>query len=375
MPRLKILELADFRWYNASAHYALTVSQALADEGHQVYLVLTSDKNLPASVKPRAKLRIFNLPQSANAPLSWVSGAHFLSKLITDEEISIVNAHSASTHALATLLKSFMRNKFKLVRTRGEAQPPKNNFLNKYLYKQMTDAIIVPSSILVERYNRQLNLNPAKIVHVPLGITEPGTFDDSESARLRRQLGISENERVVGLVGRLSPVKGHIHFIRSAKLVLEKFPRTKFIIAGQDAQITSDRLKRLAYQMGLLDRFIFLGLVDNIHNVISFFDIGVVSSTGSETICRVLLEYMSAGKPVIGSRVNGIPDLIRDGKNGHLVPPGDGQELASAIFRILSQEEKRLEMGRYSRYLAETVYSLSNFANHTAGIYLRLLKE
>lgn len=375
MPRLKILQLADFRWYNASAHYALTISQALAKQGHLVFLGLSSNKNLPALVNTNSNLCVVDLSLSSSDPISWISGAHVLSQLIAVEEISVINAHSASAHALAAHLKSFMKNKFRLVRTRGEAQPPKNNFLNRYLYRQMTDAIIVPSSILVERYIRQFNFNPAKIAHIPLGISSSGTLDDSESAKLRRQMGINENESVVGLVGRLSPVKGHIYFIQSAKFVLEKFPRTKFIIASQNAQITKERLKRLAYQLGILDRFIFLGLVDNIHNVISTFDIGVVSSTGSETICRVLLEYMSAGKPVIGTRLNGIPDLIHDGKNGYLVPPTDSQELASAIIRILSQEEKRVEMGKYSKFLAETEYSLSTFANHTAEIYLRLLKE
>jgi len=375
LPKLRILELADFRWYNASAHYALTVSQALAKNGHQVYLGLTCDRNLPRFGSTESIPRIVEFPLVVNNSLTWLDAAVSLHRFIKKNRIQIVNVHSAASHLLAAGVKRLGNINFRLVRTRGEAHPPKANLFNKHLYCKLTDQIIVPSEILIRPYTDRLGLPTSKISHVPLGIEELHNFGQVANSNWKDKLGILPDEQVVGIVGRLSPVKGHIYFIQAAKLVLEAMPSVKFIIAGQDAQITQERLKRLAYRLGIIDRFVFLGNVSNVHDLISTFDVGVISSIGSETICRVLLEYLAAGKPVVGTRVNGIPELIEEGNNGYLVPPGNSKELAQALINILKEDKLRMGMGAYSRKLAESKYNLHEFADQTAAIYGKLLSE
>ena len=375
MPRLRILQLADFRWYNATAHYALTISQALAKNGHQVYLGLTCERNLPFISSSEQNLRIVEFPLAVSDPLTWLDSTVSLHRFIQNNWIQFVNVHSAAAHVLAAGVKRLGKINFKLVRTRGEAHPPKANLFNKHLYCKLTDQIIVPSEILIQFYPQHLGLPVSKISHVPLGIEELHNFGQVANSNWKDKLGVLPDEKVVGIVGRLSPVKGHVYFIQAAKLVLEAIPSVKFIIAGQDAQITQERLKMLSFRLGIIDRFVFLGNVSNVHDLISTFDIGVVSSVGSETICRVLLEYMAAGKPVIGTRVNGIPELIEEGKNGYLVPPGNSHELAQALINILRDDKLRMKMGAYSRKLAESKYNLHNFAERTAEIYSNLLSE
>lgn len=375
MPKLRILQLADFRWYNASAHYALTISQALARNGHQVYLGSICDRNLPRSGSTKSLPKIVKFPLVVNDPLTWLDSAVSLHRFIQNNRIQIVNAHSASSHLLAAGLKRLGKIKFKLLRTRGEAYPPKDNYFNLHLYCKLTDQIIVPSEILIGSYVNGLGLKASRISHSPLGIDEPCKLSREVDPDLKNRLGILPDEKIVGIVGRLSPVKGHVYFIQAAKLVLETIPSVRFIVAGQDAQISQERLKRLAFRLGLIDRFVFLGNVSDVHQLISILDIGVVSSVGSETICRVLLEYMATGKPVVGTRVNGIPELIEEEKNGYLVPPADNSALASALVTILRDDKLRTRMGMYSRNLVETKYSLKQFAEHTAAIYSKLLSE
>jgi len=375
LPKLRILQLADFRWYNATAHYALTVSQALAKNGHQVYLGSTCDRNLPRLGSTESFAKIVKFPLVVNDPLTWLDSVVSLHKFIRNNRIKIVNAHSASSHVLVAGVKRLGKINFKLVRTRGEAHPPKANLFNKHLYCELTDQIIVPSEILVQPYTDRLGLPASKISHLPLGINESGNPSRETDFNWKDRLGILPDEQVVGIIGRLSPVKGHVYFIQAAKLVLEAIPSVKFIIAGQDAQITQARLKRLAYRLGIIDRFVFLGTISNVHELISTFDVGVVSSIGSETICRVLLEYLAAGKPVVGTRVNGIPELIEEGNNGYLVPPGNSYELAQALINILKEDILRTEMGVNSRKLAESKYNLREFADQTAAIYSKLLSE
>ena len=375
MPKLKILHLADFRWYNATAHYALTISQALAQNGHQVYLGLISRRNFPYSVKSDPNLFIFDSPLQPGSPLTWLKTISSLNNLISEQKIRLVNAHSASSHLLAALLKARAKNKFKLIRTRGDAFPPKQNLFNRFLYDRLSDLIIVPSSILAERCKNHLRIAGSKIIHIPLGLELLKKSNPGPATDWKVRLGIRTDEKIVGIIGRLSPVKGHIYYIQAAKSVLEIIPNVKFIIAGPEAQISHPRLKKLAYQMGVIDRFTVLGLVENIDELISIFDVGVVCSIGSETICRVVLEYMSSGKPVIGTTVNGIPDLIKEGENGFQVSPADSPELASALVKILKDEQLGFRMGKYSQHLVETEYNLKKFAERTEAAYLRLLEE
>jgi glycosyltransferase involved in cell wall biosynthesis len=104
-------------------------------------------------------------------------------------------------------------------------------------------------------------------------------------------------------------------------------------------------------------------------------DIGVVSSIGSETICRSALEYMAMGKPVVGTTVNAIPEIISDGLNGILVPPRDGVGMGRAILELLENDQKRIEFGKKSRELIEEKFTLDKFASQTEEVYFQALER
>jgi glycosyltransferase involved in cell wall biosynthesis len=189
----------------------------------------------------------------------------------------------------------------------------------------------------------------------------------------REKLNLPQGNPVVGVVGRLSPVKGHRHFIESAELVLKRFPLAAFLICGEDAQITSTDLKRIVEQKGIGKSFRFVGRVRDIRDIIALLDVGVVSSVGSETICRVALEYMSMGKPVVGTNVNAIPEVVHHDVNGLVVEPGYAGRMADALIRLLEDESQRLNCGRNSRSLVLEEFTLDRFAQKTEDVYLSLL--
>ncbi len=371
MPKLRILQLAGFRWYNAPAHYALTVSKALAERGHSVHLGLTSPPD-SCDVDYRSlefPVHVLNL-NFAN-PLSILASLKYLKRIIADNEIQIVNAHSANSHILAAALIGFNKSGFKLVRTRGEAHLPGNNFLNRHLYSSLTDLVIAPANTLSKaiRTRLKINHNNVKLIHLGIGPNNLTKVADP----LKGELGILPGENVIGMVGRLSPVKGHVYLIRAAVEILKQHPRTKFIITAREAQISVRRLKQIAFDLGVLDKFVFLGEISNIQELISILDIGVVCSIGSETICRVLLEFMSAGKPVIGTKVNGIPEMIQNGQNGLLVEPQSSSQLALTVCKLLTDDRLRSEMGKKSLEMAESSFSLKHFAHQTERAYTELL--
>lgn len=296
-----------------------------------------------------------------------------IADLVETERIDIINAHRGEGHLIAALSKSFFKRKIPVVRTRGDVRPPKANLFNRYLNDKLTDKIITTCEVLKDSYIKNMNMSEDKVINIPVGIDHT-FFSPREVDRIwREKLGLPEGSLVVGILGRLSPVKGHRYFIEAAEYVLRQIPKTVFIICGEDAQISAFELKKIAEKTGVDENFRFLGKVEDTREVVSLFDVGVVSSVGSETICRVALEYMSMGKPVVGTNVNAIPEVVEHNVNGLVVEPDNAQQMGNAVIELLQSEEKRKRFGEASRKMVIDKFTLDIFAQKTEEVYLSLL--
>lgn len=371
---LRILHLVNVRWYNACAHYAVAISSALRKRGHEV--ILAGDKNSPPlKVAEGQGLEIFSdLYLSYQNPGRFFYNLKRLADLIDERKIDLVNVHQGEGHFYTSILKKLLGKNIVLIRTRGDQRKPKNNIFNLRLNQRWTDGIITTAEVLYRSYLEQFNLDEKRLVNIPLGIDPYYYSTVEEDNDLRNTLGISEDELVVGILGRLSPVKGHRYFIRAALEVLKSFREVKFLIAGEDAQVKSFRLKEWVKEMGISDKFVFTGKSEDSRKIISLMDIGVIASVGSETVCRVALEYMASGKPVVGTDINGIPEVIRDGINGLIVESKDSRGMGKAIVGLLKDRDKRERFGKAGRLLAENEFSINAFASRTEEFYLKFVK-
>jgi glycosyltransferase involved in cell wall biosynthesis len=366
---LNILQLVNVRWYNACAHYAVALSSGLQKRGHKV--ILAGDKNSPPlQVAEKVGLEIFqDLYLSYQNPGRYFYNLKRLNDLIEERNINLINVHQGEGHLYASMLKKLLKKKYILIRTRGDQRTPKNNLVNRWLNEKWTDGVITTAEVLYKSYSKNFKLEENRLINIPLGI-DPGYFFPVEKdTDLKNNLGISSNELVVGILGRLSPVKGHRYFIQAAGEVLKSYQKVKFLITGEDAQVKSYRLKEMVQEMGISNKFIFIGRAEDPKKVISLMDIGVIASTGSETVCRVALEYMASGKPVVGTNINGIPEVIKNGINGIIVRPKDSASLADAILELLKDKTKRESYGKAGRILTEDEFSLNNFARKTEEFY------
>lgn len=367
--KLNILQLVNVRWFNACAWYALNLSLGLRKRGHKVIIggrgespVLRRGEELGFPVA--------NLPLGELSPLKTATHLLHLGSLIKRESIDLVNAHRGEGHIYASLLRGL--HNVPVVRTRGDRRPPFANPFNLLLHRYLTDGVIVTCSSLKSPLLK-LGLREDKIEVISPGVDTEYFQPGIKPTEAKRALGWNSSTPLVGMVGRLSPVKGHKFFIEAASLVVKKVPKAKFLIIGEDAQIRSSELKELAQSKGVLDRFIFLAYQGDIRAIISALDLGVMASTGSETICRVALEFMAMEKPVVGAEINSIPELVADGSNGIIVPPADPEKLAQAILEILQNRDKRREFGREARRRAVEEFSLDRLAESTERLYNELL--
>jgi len=371
--RLNVLQLINVRWYNACAYYAVTLSSALRRRGHQV--TVAGDPSSPPLLKAKALgLSVHeDLCLSHTSPWMIAYNVKRIGDLVEREDIDLVNAHRGESHLVAALAKKVGKRAVPLVRTRGDVRAPKDNFFSRYLNGALTDGIITTCEVLKKSYIENLQMPEDKVTSVPVGV-DTDVFSPRESDETwKEKLSIPQGSLVVGIVGRLSPVKGHRYFIQAAEHVLKQLPGVTFVICGEDAQIKAEQLKREVGDKNIEGNFRFLGRVKDVREIISVFDVGVVCSVGSETICRVALECMSMGKPVVGTGVNAIPEVVRHRINGLVVEPKNPQELASAIIELLRDGEMRKKFGERSRSTVMEEFTMDAFAQKTEQIYLGLL--
>jgi len=376
LKKLTILELVNVRWYNACAWYAVTLSCALKRRGHRI--IVGGDPGSPPATEAQ-KLGLetyFKLWLSKVEPFTFVYNLKRLAELLEKEKIDVINAHRSETHLLSSLLSYLGKKKVGVIRTRGDVRNPKNNFFNRYLNNSLTDKIIITSEVLKESYLYDLKIPKEKVKTIAPGIDKEFFSPQPKSKKWKDKLKLDDDCVVVGIVGRLSPVKGHEYFIKAASHVLKNSSKKiKFLIAGENAQIKFNFLENIIHRLGMSDNFIPVGKVEDVRGIISLFDIGVISSVGSEMVCRVALEYMAMGKPVVGTRVNAIPEMVEDRKSGILVPPEDETALGRAILELTENETERKDYGRAGRKMVEKKYNLDDFASRTEEVYHQVLKD
>jgi glycosyltransferase involved in cell wall biosynthesis len=193
-----------------------------------------------------------------------------------------------------------------------------------------------------------------------------------EKNRLKAKWGLQESHAVIGMVSKLWEGKGHAFLIRAFKDILKEKPQARLVIVGEGYLMES--LKALVSQMALSEAVIFTGFLEDVPQIIATFDVAVLPSD-FEGMGRVLLEAMAMEKPVVGTRVGGIPDLIEQGVNGYLVSPGNEKELASAVLKLLEDKDLAREMGQAGRNKMTDRFSAESMVRSIEEVYSELLKR
>lgn len=177
---------------------------------------------------------------------------------------------------------------------------------------------------------------------------------------------------VVGTLASLSPEKGLPHLVRAAAIASRAGARLRFVIVGDGP--CRRELEDLVRAEGVEDIFELVGFQDQVSGYLRAFDIFVLPSL-SEGLSSAILAAMASSLPVIATDVGGIPELIRHGHNGLLVPAGDAQALAAAIRHLSAHPDEAREMGRRSRALMEERFTLERKIAETESLCYALLSR
>ena len=214
--------------------------------------------------------------------------------------------------------------------------------------------------IAVSRRNLELGLElglyrPKRVSLIRSGIDLERFRAGGDTAQVRRRLGVPEGAPLVTQVGNFKPQKAPLDFVRAAAAIAAHVPEAWFVMVGDGVLRRS--AERLARQLGLAGRLLFPGWWQDIPGLLSATEVSVLSSR-HEGLPRVLIEAAACSRPVLATRVGGVPEAVEDGTNGYLVPPGDPEALAGRWTELLENAELRQSFGLAGRRLVEERFGL-----------------
>jgi glycosyltransferase involved in cell wall biosynthesis len=317
------------------------------------------------------------------SPINDVRGLVALFRHIREIEPHIVHTHTSKAGLLGRLAAWMARVPIILHTPHGHVFYGHFGRLPSRIFLQMEKLLgkIIHHQIALtpEECNDYLSLRVSKpgntsVIHSGVDLVQ-FSKGAKQRTRKRKEFGIPADSLVIGYVGWLIPIKGVTYLISAMARVIEQHSNSVLVLVGKgdDKGEEEIKLREQVQSLGLIDNVLFLGWRPDVDEIMGCFDIFVLPSL-NEGMGRVLVEAMAAGLPIVASRVGGIPDLVKDGKNGLLVSPADASALEKAISDLLSDKEKRNRMGKAGKKMC-LPYSAEAMVEQIDDLYKKLLAK
>ena len=370
---MRIIQVLNSPNWSAASAYCINVSYELMKLGHEVLIMTEPGKPLEQAkslgIPCDDKLRLNEHSLSA-----YVHGLKHLKQTYKQFKPDIVSAHMNECSWMPGFVAKMSFPTAKVVRVRADIAAPNKNIFNLYVNHKWTDHIVCSSQLHKEVCCKNLFLSPDKL-SVVYGSVDSEKFNtNAYDSSIRKKLNLAEDDFVVCLLGRLSPVKGHEYAIKAVSLLKDLPVKVKLLCIGYESERKYDWLNGEAERLGVADRLVTIERCDNIPAVLNSVDVGIITSLGSEANSRATLEYMACGKPVVVTNVGVLPELVLKGINGYVVEKGDAEKLAEALKKLVLNKDLCKGMGKASRQRIEDNFTLEQFGRKMEAVYNKLLR-
>ncbi|MFA5350087.1 MAG: glycosyltransferase family 4 protein [Candidatus Omnitrophota bacterium] len=363
---MNILFIANHLNVGGISSYLFTLASGLKENGHSVYLASGGGgllgKFTAAGIK---NIRVPLCTKKEVSPKIIISFLR-LRKEIKRLNIDLIHSNSRTTQVLGSLLSRYCR-KPHIFTCHGFFKPK----LSRLFFPCWDNAIIAISQQVKEHLILDFNLDENKIKVINNGIDLQSFGDFSGRQSFRESLGI-EDAPLVGIVARLSDVKGHIYLFKAMQVIIKNFPSVKLVVVGEGKM--KDALAEEADDLAIKNSVLFLPQAEGTKNVLAALDIFVMPSL-QEGLGLALMEAMAQGLAVVGSAVGGIKTLIKDEQNGLLVEPADPASLAGAIMRLLTDKQMRDNLATSARKFIMDNFSKEKMVDATEKVYKECLEK
>jgi glycosyltransferase involved in cell wall biosynthesis len=354
--------------------YVEYLSKKLVEKGHEVKVFTSSSKSysyrevMEGVEVCRIKVsgKFYNVPIANSLTTS----------LLNEEKPDIINTHQypvyfSDVSALVSSLRSIPL--FLHVHVVPDPKSVFSGFVLKSYYRfferftfHSSRCIIAPSQAYRMLLIR-MGVNPEKIRVAPYGV-DLSRFNPAQNSENFKKYFNLEGSKVILTVGRLNYQKGFHHLLKAMPKILLQVPNAKLVIVGEGELMTN--LRNLSNSLGIANRVIFTGALSqsSVNEAYASADVFVLPSL-FESLGISMLEAQAMGKPVIGTRVGGLPETLIENKSGILVEAEKPNELAKATIRLLLDQDLAKSMGQYGRKFIERSYDLEKSIDTILSLY------
>lgn len=381
MSRLRILHIITRLDRGGSAENTLLTATGLDPERFDVTVAVGPTAGDPGPTLLRARERgvtFVDVPSLIRAPHPWqdLRAALDLRRLVRDGSWDVVHTHTSKAGILG-------RWAAQRGGVRAIVHTPHGHVFYGYYGRLVTSAFVRLERLAAGWCHRLVALTPAdRDDHLRFGVGAPSQWVVVHSgvdfsaleqpgpthAQVRASLGLGERDVIVATLGRLTAVKGQEDLVRAVARLREQHPRIVLLLIGDGEE--EEALRELAAREGVADRTLFVGWRTDVGDLLRAVDLFALPSH-NEGMGKALVEAMYLERPVVASRVGGVPELVEDGVEGLLVPPRSPADLADALDRLLRDPQRARELGaRAARRARE--YSSERMVQRLADLYEEL---
>jgi len=363
-----VAELAGSAAYGGGERYLELLFERLDRTQYRPLLICPEPGSFVGRMEARGvETHLVHLAPSFNPFALWR-----LTRLLVQQRVTILQTHGARSNfygriagrlAGVPVIISTVHNSLKDYEVR-----PLKRWL--YMYLLRLTLPLVHRIICVSDSNRrdlieECSAVAAKTQTVYNGVDPSAFSSQPDRQTVRKELGTTPGPVLV-TIGRLADQKGHRYLLQALPRLLETWPQLCCLFVGEGE--LRDALHHMAIDLGVEQACRFVGVRADIADILAAADLFVLPSL-SEGFPFVLLEALAMGCPIVASRVNGIPELIEEGKTGFLVPAREPQALALAIQKLLSDPAAASRMGAAGRTVVREQFTADRMVAKTTAIF------
>jgi len=368
--KMNILLLATRLNLGGIGIYVTSLAKALKEKGHHV--VVASSGGVLVERLDKAEITHIRLPIDTSAdigPHTFVGYVKLL-RIIKEHNIELIHAHTRVTQVIANIL--FKRKKIHFVTTC-------HGFFKKRLSRRFFpcwgERVIAISDAVKQHLVSDMRVSKENVRLVYNGIdirNFTNRYSEDDKKVIKKEYGLKD-KRTIGIISRFSDVKGIEYLLGAFGDLLVRFPDLQLLLVGDGRARYVKSLKNLASSLGVDKNVVFHKAVNDTSIPLSIIDLFCLPSV-QEGLGLSIIEAMSMGIPVVASDVGGIYTLIKDGKNGFLVPPKNEKALAEALEKVLSDSSLAKKMGDASKAIVSEKFTLDMMSDKIINVYKEVLQ-
>ena len=337
------------------------LARYLARHGHKT--VVVSGGGRLVRELDAVNVRHYTMPVGRKSPVNLFGMVRALARIIRSENIGIVHARSRMPALIAYIACKMTDRRFITTAHGYYSRHPMSAPMSWGRY------VIVASNVMAKHMTGAFGVPHSRIRLIPRGV-------DLSRFKLRSPKANAQGSFTIGMVSRITPLKGHADFIRAVAILSRQIPRLKAVIVGQaPKEKYLEDLELLVRRLGLSQTVEFTGPRADVPEVMAGLDVLVSATVTPEAFGRSIIEAQATGVPVVATGVGGVVDIVEDQRTGLLCAPGDPKDLAAKVLRIYRDRDLAGRIASAARRTVESEFNLERMMERTIAVYEEAMKK